>query len=157
MKKQYALFLAGVLLLLPGAASAMDSATLLSNPARYRVVHADDEEVVYADMDSLAGMQTRDYPSSIENMTVTLYAERYGRKPTAMDFEQGKLVSAIQEYKADLHANKRSGKYALKTELTAVYDRDGKALSLSGKQEKTEAEGKEVYFNLYRLRQAGAR
>ena len=42
------------------SAMAMDSATLLAHPDRYRVIHADDEEIFYADMESLSGMQTMD-------------------------------------------------------------------------------------------------
>ncbi len=38
---------------LPLTAQAMDSATLLGHPARYRVLYADETEAVYADMDTV--------------------------------------------------------------------------------------------------------
>ena len=64
--KKFALALAAFTMLTATSAMAMDSATLLAHPDRYRVIHADDEEIFYADMESLSGMQTMDFPGSIE-------------------------------------------------------------------------------------------
>ena len=63
--KKFALALAAFTMLTATSAMAMDSATLLAHPDRYRVIHADDEEICYADMESLSGMQTMDFPGSI--------------------------------------------------------------------------------------------
>lgn len=73
--KKFALALAAFTLFSATSAMAMDSATLLAHPDRYRVIHADDEEICYADMKSLSGMQTMDFPGSIENIDFTLYVE----------------------------------------------------------------------------------
>lgn len=92
------------------SASAMDSQTLLQNPSRYRVVSTQPDGIVYVDTDSLRSMQTRDYPSSIENISAKLYVERYNPTITDMTFEQGQTISQIDEYTAKGPRTK-TGKY----------------------------------------------
>ena len=106
-------------------ANAMDSQTLVSNPGRYRVISTSPDGIVYADMDSLQAMQTMDYPNSIENMSFTLYVEKYAGIRDDLVFQMGQEIHQINEYKAALHANKRKGTYDLKADLTKVYRPDG--------------------------------
>lgn len=106
-------------------ANAMDSQTLVNNPSRYRVISTSPDGIVYADMDSLRAMQTMDYPNSIENMSLTLYVEKYAGIRDDLVFQMGQEIHQINEYKAALHANKREGTYDLKADLTKVYRPDG--------------------------------
>ena len=55
---------------------AMDSDTLLNNPFRYRVLSTQPDGIVYVDMDSIQGLQTMDFPSSLETLSCTLYVEK---------------------------------------------------------------------------------
>ena len=103
----------------------MDSQTLVNNPSRYRVISTSPDGIVYADMDSLRAMQTMDYPNSIENMSLTLYVEKYAGIRDDLVFQMGQEIHQINEYKAALHANKREGTYDLKADLTKVYRPDG--------------------------------
>lgn len=93
------------------SASAMDSQTLLQNPSRYRVVSTQPDGIVYVDTDSLRSMQTRDYPSSIENISAKLYVERYNPTITDMTFEQGQTISQIDEYTANFATDKNGKIY----------------------------------------------
>lgn len=111
-------------------ANAMDSQTLVSNPGRYRVISTSPDGIAYADMDSLRAMQTMDYPNSIENMSFTLYVEKYAGIRDDLIFQLGQEIHQINEYKAALHANKREGTYDLKADLTNVYHTDGTAYSV---------------------------
>lgn len=96
-------------------AAAKDASPYLENPGRYRVVLADEDRVIYADTETLSGQQTMDYPSSLENLSVKLYAETYRDKASAMDFAKGNLVAGVSEYDAELHADKRDGIYEMET------------------------------------------
>ena len=96
-------------------ASAMDSQTLVNNPSRYRVISTSPDGI----------MQTMDYPNSIENMSLTLYGEKYAGIRDDLVFQMGQEIHQINEYKAALHANKREGTYDLKADLTKVYRPDG--------------------------------
>lgn len=127
MMKKLAALCAVLCMGLVGAmsASAMDSATLLQNPARYRVVSTQPDGVVYVDMDSIQAMQTRDYPNSIENISCKLYVETYANPLTAMDFEQNRIIRQINEYDAALHANKRDNQFKLDASLQNAYTPDG--------------------------------
>lgn len=107
MKKLYSLMMAGLILAAPGAAMAMDSAALQADPAQYRVIYAGEDEVIYADMDTVRGMQTMDYPNSIENMRFKMYVESYRDKVDAADFGEGRLVTQIREFDAGLYVNKK--------------------------------------------------
>lgn len=152
MKKVWAAALAGALLAAPFGAMAMDSNTLLEDPARYRVIYADEEETVYADMDTVQSMATRDYPGSIENMSFTMYVETYAKNPDAMDFEAGKLVTTVQKYQTKLYGNKAKDQYKMETSLAAVYDPAGKRIgNADWKGPKTDAEADDLYYTLYRL------
>lgn len=152
MKKIMMAALAGLVLAAPVVSMAMDSKTLLSDPARYRVIYADDEGAVYADMDTVQAMQTRDYPGSIENISGTFYVESYAEKPDAMDFETGKLVKNIQRYQMTLYGNKAKDEYTLNRSLVAVYDGDGKRIgNADWKGKKLDAEADDMYYTLYRL------
>lgn len=111
-------------------ANAMDSQTLVNNPGRYRVISTSPDGIAYADMDTLRAMQTMDYPNSIENMSFTLYVEKYAGIRDDLIFQTGQEIHQINEYKASLHANKRKGTYDLKTDLTNVYHTDGTAYSV---------------------------
>lgn len=111
------------------SASAMDSQTLLHNPDRYRVVSTQPTGIVYVDMDSLSSMQSRDYPSSIENISAKLYVEKYNPTITDMTFEQGQTITQIDEYTAQVHGQKNDNVYAYETTLDASYTPDGKELT----------------------------
>lgn len=135
---------------LPAASMAMDPATLLSDPARYRPVYAEGDQTIYADVETLRSMQSRDFPGSIENISVTLYVESYVADPDAMDFEEGHLVSSIDEYSAVVHGNKREGVYTLQKKLTASYDGQGKETDRSARGHHFEAEAEDMYYTLVR-------
>lgn len=111
-------------------ANAMDSQTLVSNPGRYRVISTSPDGIAYADMDSLQAIQTMDYPNSIENMSFTLYVEKYAGSRDDLIFQSGQEIHQINEYTAKLHANKCKGTYDLKADLTNVYHTDGTANSV---------------------------
>lgn len=154
MKKWMAALAAAVVMAAPFAADAMDSKTLLSDPARYRVIYADGRDVVYADMETLSGLQTMDYPSTIENMEFTMYVETYRRKIRLWDFEQERMVAHIRAYAAGLHANKAAGKYVLETKLTGLFTGQGEALPLEGKphgKDHLQGEARDMYFTLSRI------
>lgn len=110
------------------SAMAMDSATLQNNPFQYRVISTQPDGIVYMDMDSVQAIQTRDLPSSIENVSCTLYVEKYAKKMDAMSFEEGKLISQISEYKADIHADKVENNYQIHADFQTAYTPDGKKL-----------------------------
>lgn len=113
------------------SAGAMDSATLLQNPSRYRIIGTQDDGIVYVDTQSIKSMQTRDFPNSIENISCTLYVEKYTDQPDAMAFQQNALIRQINEYSAVLHGNKRDNTYELSAELQQVYSPDGTAHEVS--------------------------
>lgn len=112
------------------SASAMDSQTLLSNPDRYRVISTEPDGIVYADMDTISGMQTMDYPNSIENINCKLYVEKYNSTIEAMTFMKGQTIRQINEYDASFHANKREGQYNFNANLTNVYKPTGEAYTV---------------------------
>ena len=111
-------------------ANAMDSQTLLSNPDRYRVISTEPDGIVYVDMDSISGMQTMDYPNSIENINCKLYVEKYNNTIDAMTFMKGQTIRQINEYDAAFHANKLEGQYAFNANLTNVYKPTGEAYTV---------------------------
>lgn len=129
---------------------AMDSETLLSHPARYRVVYADEEQAVYADKESIRAMATRDYPGSIENMSAVFYVEIYKPRRDAMDFENGSLVERIDEYTVRLSGNKMKGLYSVEKTFSASYDSAGNELSPAGKAH-WDADAEELYPALFRV------
>ena len=126
-----AVAMAGTLLMGCAAVGAMDSTTLLNNPDRYRVVSTQPDGVVYVDMDSIKSMQTRDFPNSIENISCTLYVEKYNSTLDVMAFQQNQVIRQINEYTATLHGNKRDNTYDLKAELQQVYSPQGEAKEIS--------------------------
>ena len=156
--KKFALALAAFTMLTATSAMAMDSATLLAHPDRYRVIHADDEEIFYADMKSLSGIQTMDFPGSLENVDFTLYVESLKKNPSDYDFADGNLTTRIREFKINLHADKREREYSMDHALIAMYDAKGNAVSkydhLSDvrKNRRLDAEAKELYVNLSHVR-----
>ena len=156
MKKLYSLMLAGLVLAAPNAAMAMDSASLLANPAKYRVIAAGEDEVVYADLSTLTAIQTMDFPNSVENMHFKMYVESYRDKVNAMDFARDNLVTSIREFDAGLYVNKNTKSYNLETRLCAVYKADGEALKALDLKEAKEAEklrvkAQDLYMNLSRM------
>lgn len=156
MKKMYSLMLAGLVLAAPTAAMAMDSAELLSHPAKYRVIAAGEDEVVYADLSTLTAIQTMDFPNSVENMHFKMYVESYRDKVNAMDFARDNLVTSIREFDAGLYVNKNTKSYNLETRLAAVYDAKGEAVKALDPKEAKEAEklrvkAEDLYMNLSRM------
>lgn len=156
MKKLYSLMLAGLVLAAPNAAMAMDSASLLANPAKYRVIAAGEDEVVYADLSTLTAIQTMDFPNSVENMHFKMCVESYRDKVNAMDFARDNLVTSIREFDAGLYVNKNTKSYNLETRLCAVYKADGEALKALDPKEAKEAEklrvkAQDLYMNLSRM------
>lgn len=156
MKKLYSLMLAGLVLAAPTAAMAMDSAELLSHPAKYRVIAAGEDEVVYADLSTLTAIQTMDFPNSVENMHFKMYVESYRDKVNAMDFARDNLVTSIREFDAGLYVNKNTKSYNLETRLAAVYDAKGEAVKALDPKEAKEAEklrvkAEDLYMNLSRM------
>lgn len=132
------------------SASAMDSATLLSNPSRYRVISTEPDGIVYVDMDSISGMQTMDYPNSIENINCKLYVEKYNSTIDAMTFMKNQTIRQINEYDASFHANKREGKYEMKANLTNIYKPTGEAYTV--KLDTLQwGNTKDMFINLNRL------
>jgi hypothetical protein len=128
MKKLFTLFsLLSLLLIGCLSVSAMDSDTLLNNSFRYRVIGTQPDGIVYVDMETLQGMQTMDYPNSIENVSCKLYVEKYNSTIDAMTFQNGQLIRQINEYDAKFHANKRENKYELDAKLNGVFTPQGTA------------------------------
>ena len=151
MKKLWAAMAAGLILAAPGAAMAMDSATLLENPSQYRVIYADGKKAVYADMATVNAVQSRDLHASIENISFTMYVENYVKNPDAMAYQTGDTVADIQQYEAVAYGNKNADRYRLETKLTAVYDADGREIggpSWTGKKVKLAAAA--LYYSLFR-------
>ena len=142
------------LLLGTTSALAMDSATLLSNPERYRIIYADQHEVAYADMNTLSGMATMDYPGSLENMHFTIYVETYKPSPDAFDFAKGNLISSIREFRMTVYANKRDQTYGMEKTLSAIYDSKGnkqdkyESLYAFSQNRKIAADAKTLFLNL---------
>ena len=153
MKKIIGL-VAAALLLGTSSAMAMDSATLLSQPERYRVIYADQHEVAYADMNTLSGMATMDYPGSLENMHFTMYVETYKPSPDAFDFARGNLISHIREFQMTVYANKREQTYGMEKTLSAIYDAKGKkqdkysSLAAFSQNRQIAADAKTLFLNL---------
>lgn len=149
MKKSVCALLMGAIFLAGGIHSeAMDMNTLMADPGRYRVIAADEDEIVFADTNTLLAMQTRDYPVSIENMRVTLYVGRYreSRHLTAMDWMNGNLLSRIDEYTVQLSANRRKNEVHMESSWAASWKADGTASEKTQKKWKGDAE--ELYINL---------
>lgn len=150
MKKWSAAIAAGLILLAPSV-MAMDSSSLLADPVRYRVVFSDEKKAIYADMDTVTAVESRDFPSSIENFTLTLYVEQNVRDPNAMDFQMGNTVKQIEQYEATVYGNKRTETYSIKKDLVAVYDRDGAQLGdASWKGSTVNIEADDLYYSLFR-------
>ena len=103
MKKLLSLLSLSFLLLAGSLTSqAMDSDTLLQSPDRYRVVSAQNDSVVYVDINTIQAIQTMDYPNSLENLSCTLYVETYAHPLDAEAYQSGRLIRQINEYKAGL-------------------------------------------------------
>lgn len=156
MKMKYGVMLAALALLPVAPASAMDSASLLANPQQYRVVYAGEDEVAYVDMDTIHGMQTMDFPGSIENLKFTLYVESYKDKSNEMDFAKGTIVEKIREFDAGLAVNKQEKSFQLEMNLVNVYNTAGEVIPAvdaekPGDVHRIQADGKELYKQLYRL------
>ncbi len=141
------------------SASAMDAETLISHPERYRVVYTTERETAYADMESLSGMQTMDFPSSLENVDFTLYVETYKDSPDAMDFENRNLISHIREFRISLLADKRENHYEMDRTLLAKYDAKGATLPAYDnvktipETNKIAVDAKSLYIHLKRAEQ----
>lgn len=151
MKKLWAAMAAGLILAAPGAAMAMDSATLLENPSQYRVIYADGKKAVYADMATVNAVQSRDLHASIEKISFTMYVENYVKNPDAMAYQTGDTVADIQQYEAVAYGNKNADRYRLETKLTAVYDADGREIGgPSWKGKKVNLDADDLYYSLFR-------
>lgn len=132
------------------SAFAMDSDTLLNNPSRYRVLSTQPDGIVYVDMDSLHGLQTMDFPSSLETISCTLYVEKCGSTLDAMAIQRNKTIHQINEYTADFHADKVKGAYTVSTKLTNVYTAQGKPYEVKIDTFQF-TRIKDAFINLYRL------
>lgn len=144
--------LTALLLGLALPAYAMDSATLHNDPTRYRILYADDSQVIYGDMESVSSVETRDMPSSIENMSLTLYQETYRPDPSAMDFAMGDTVSSIAEYQATFYGNKVESRFKMEKTLSACYDREGKPQDRAlVKEARFPSDIEDMYRSLFRL------
>lgn len=135
------------------SANAMDSATLRSHPDQYRILFANDQQVIYGDMQSLSGLETRDMPSSIQNMSLTLYVENYVTNPTDFDYAEGKTVSSISEYQSEWLGNKVKQHYQGKTTWSHTYDREGHEIAETQKSPLTLSSSavEDIYRTLVRL------
>ncbi len=155
MKKFLFALLAG--LSLSSSVFAMDAETLISQPERYRVIYAQGNETIYADMESLSGQQTMDYPSSLENVSFTAYVETYKEALDPFDFENKTLISSIREFKVDISADKRENHYTMDRALLAKYDAKGnplpcyESLKELAASSKLPGEAKELYVRLKRM------
>ena len=137
-----------------GAVQAMDSETLLKDPARYPVVYATGKLRMYADTETAQAMQTMDYPGSIENVSFTLYVETYKKNADAFDFARGGLVTKIWEYKVELFADRREKHYEMKLLPVAAYDTKG-GKTVGDAKGKIGVSAKEIYYNLSRILRVG--
>ncbi len=137
-------------LLASTSAFAMDSNTLLNNPSRYRVLSTQPDGIVYVDMDSIQGLQTMDFPSSLETLSCTLYVEKYSSTLDAMAIQRNKTIHQINEYTADFHADKVKGAYTVSTKLTNVYTAQGKPYEVKVDTFQF-TRVKDTFINLYRL------
>lgn len=151
MKKIFA-FLSLFCLLQAGlfASQAMDSATLLNNPGRYRVIGTQADGVIYSDMNSIQAIQTMDYPNSIENISCTLYVETYASPIDAMTFQNNSLISRINEYTATIYANKRDDSFKIDAQLTNAYTPDGQACDIT-KNTMRFKNVKDLFINAHRI------
>lgn len=113
MKRSILLALIVVLVSLSSVAVAMDTTTLLSQPDRYRVVETNENQLSFVDMKTLRVTGTKDYPGSTENIDGILYVVDTVRNPTAMDYQDNRLVMDIYEYKFHLYGDKQRGEYKL--------------------------------------------
>lgn len=129
---------------------AMDSNTLLNDPVRYRVLSTQPDGIVYVDMDSLNGLQTMDFPNSLETISCTLYVEKYSSTLDAMAIQRNKTIHQINEYTADFHADKVKGTYTVSPKLTNVYTAQGKPYEVKVDTFQF-TRIKDTFINLYRL------
>lgn len=151
MKKQLTLLSALAIMAFSAVtANAMDAQTLLNNPSRYRVVSTTNDGVVYVDMDSLKSIQTRDYPSSIENIAATLYVEKYNPTIDDMTFENGQTFTQIDEYTAQLHGQKNEDVYEIAPKAVASYKEDGSVVETTATPSRFQ-NIKHLFVNLSRL------
>lgn len=137
------------------SSNAMDSQTLFSNPARYRVISTEPGGIVYVDMESISGMQTMDYPNSIENINCTLYVEKYNSTIDAMTFAENKTIRQINEYDASFHANKVENTYILDANLSNIYKPTGEAYTVTPDTLQW-GNTKDMFIVLHRLSRAQA-
>ena len=161
MMKKTAISLMTALLLGSVSAMAMDSETLLSQPERYRIIYANQNEIAYADMHTLSGQATMDYPGSLENVNFTMYVETFKENPNAFDFARNTTISNIREFQVAIHANKMEGTYSMNNTLSAMYDVKGKKLdpysSIADtvKNRKLLSDAKTLFLNLDHQNKAG--
>lgn len=129
---------------------AMDSTTLLNNPERYRILSTQPDGIVYVDMDSLNGLQTMDFPNSLETISCTLYVEKYNSTLDAMAIQRNKTIRQINEYSAEFHADKVKGVYTISPKLNQVYTAKGQPYSVKVDTIQWN-HPKELFINLFRL------
>lgn len=129
---------------------AMDSNTLLNDPARYRVLSTQPDGIVYVDMDSLNGLQTMDFPNSLETISCTLYVEKYSSTLDAMAIQRNKTIRQINEYTADFHADKVKGIYTISPKLNQIYTAKGQPYLVKVDTFQWN-HPKKLFINLFRL------
>ena len=135
-------------------AFAISSQDLLDNPIMYRVLTTEGNHVVYVDMNSIQGIQTMDYPNSVENITCNVYVEEYEPNISAMDYQNGKLISAIYRGQLQVHANKVTEVFEGSFTAYSKFAQDGKILESIDKNSRQEiAVGidQNVFTTLHRL------
>ncbi|MCI1751082.1 MAG: hypothetical protein LKI17_07155 [Megasphaera cerevisiae] len=151
--------MAGTFLIgISGVSAAMDVQTLVDNASRYRVVETDDNQVVFADFDSIISMQTRDNPSTIENVKVKLYVENYKDfdATSPLDWQNGTFVVGIDEYDGYIAVNKNTKKVNMTTTLKSQYTGTMPANNKNTKDCYYDFDAEAIYRNIknYELRTA---
>lgn len=154
MKKKVAVLLSVLTMAVGVQSFAISSQDLMNNPLMYRVISAKDNCLVYVDMNSIRGMQTMDYPNSIENITCNVYVEEYKPNLTAMDYQNNTLVSAIHRGQMSIHANKATDEIEGTFTVFSTFDQDGKIIKSTEKDKRQAVSigaDKNLFTTLHRL------
>ncbi len=144
---------------LSGTAFAIDADTIFTQPGRYRVVETTDQAMTFVDAQTLMISESRDYPSSVGNISGRFYVMDTMKNPTAIDFQKNELVTGIREYDVQLFGNKQAGDFKVtNAKLKRAFAADGE--SSDSKQGFITKSPKQLFTNLSildRFRMRGSR
>lgn len=132
---------------LSGTAFAINADTILLLPGRYRIVEITDQAITFVDAPTLKISESRDYPSSVGNISGRFYVMDTVKNPTAMNFQKSELVTGIREYDVQLFGNKQTGDFkVMDAKLKQVFTADGE--SSDSKQDFITKSPKQLFTNL---------